>query len=113
MFSIHSSSFRPDFPVARPALSRVAFHVESAIFVPGNLTAWDERAWNLSRVIRTHELQHDGEIVVVVCLIRSSFAPPAGWVYVRSTVPDFTLLFLWNSVLVQYYYYVATNTALL
>ena len=58
MFGIHSSIFPPDFSVltVSPAFSRVFFHVDSvldffpaAIFIPGNLAAWDESAWNVSR----------------------------------------------------------------
>ena len=55
-FGIHSSSFPPDFFVASPACSRVFFQVDrvliffpAVILIPGNLAAWEERAWNVSR----------------------------------------------------------------
>ena len=56
MFGIHSSSFPPDFSELSPDFSRVFFHVDkvftffpAAIFIPGNLAAWDESAWNVSQ----------------------------------------------------------------
>ena len=54
MFGIHSSSIPLDFFV--PVCSRVFYQVDSVlvfcsavIFIPGNLVAWDESAWNVSR----------------------------------------------------------------
>ena len=56
IFGIHSSSFPPDLLVASPVCSRVCNQVDNVlvfrpavIFIPGNLAAWDESAWNRSR----------------------------------------------------------------
>ena len=56
MCGIQSSSFPPDLFVSSPVCSRVFFQVDSVlvfcqavIFIPGNLAAWDESAWNRSR----------------------------------------------------------------